>query len=72
MEKLLKIGWIKFKGLSKNFNGIIKSVSIEKRRDNKYFASILTEQNYIKKERKSNNKIGIDLGLKEFVTCGSL
>lgn len=70
--KLSKIKWIKFRGLSKNFQGKIKSVTITKSRSGKYFASVLTElENSIKKKRVSDNTIGIDLGLKEFATCSN-
>jgi putative transposase len=69
--KLSKYGFIKFKGLSKNFQGIIKSITVTKNKDNSYEASILVNQNEIKKERISNNQIGIDLGLKEFIVCSN-
>ena len=68
---LLKIGFINFRGLSKNFNGIIKSVTIIKNRDFTYEASILVECKQIIKPRVSNNKIGCDLGLKEFLVCSN-
>jgi len=70
--KLLKLGWIKFKGLDKNFKGKMKSVTIEYTKTGKFFASILVEleKNSIK-IRKSNNILGIDFGLKEFVTCSN-
>jgi len=66
-----KIRKIKFRGLDKNFQGSIKSVTITKTRTNKYYASILVEQRLIKKERLSSDIIGVDLGLKEFVTCSN-
>ena len=70
--RITKVGLIKFKGLSKNFNGLIKSVTVFKSKSGKYFASILVEKEiYDKKIRKSNNIIGIDLGLKEFITCSN-
>ena len=46
--------------------GTIKSCTITKTCDNKYYVSILTEQEDIKPLNKSNNEVGIDLGLKEF------
>jgi putative transposase len=58
--KVSKYGFIKFRGLNKDFQGVIKSITIEKRKDGNYFASILVERNKIKKERKSNNILGID------------
>jgi len=70
---LLKIGWIKFRGLSKNFNGRILNVTVEKIRADEYYASICVEQDSDdnKKERKGNDILGIDLGLKEFVVCSN-
>jgi len=66
--KLNKIGWVKFRGLSKDFQGKIRSVTITKQKDGKYVASILVERDRVVKFRKSNNAIGLDLGLKEFIT----
>ena len=69
--KLLKLGFVKFRGLSKNFKGKIKSITISKTKTDKYFASILVEQDLDIKQRISNNIIGLDLGLKEFITCSN-
>lgn len=69
--KITKYGWIKFKGLSNNFQGVIKAVTVTKRKDGQYVASILVEQDQAKKKRISDNKIGIDLGLKEFIVCSN-
>lgn len=69
--KLLKLGWVSFKGLSKDFNGKIKSITITARKDGKYEASILVETHTNKKERKNNNAVGIDLGIKEFIICSN-
>ena len=51
--------------LHRNFTGIIKSATISKTPTGKYFVSILvdTENN---KLPGNNNKIGIDLGIKDF------
>lgn len=70
---LLKVGWIKFRGLAKNFNGRILNVTVEKTRSEEYYASICVEQDSDdnKKERKTDNIIGIDLGLKEFAVCSN-
>ena len=65
--KILKLGWVKFRGLSKYFSGKIKSVTIERSRDNKYYCSILVEQNLEQIENKNINTIGIDLGINNFV-----
>jgi putative transposase len=67
--KLPKLSYIKFKGLDKDFQGKITSVTIIKNKDCTYEACVLVEQNEVKKQRKSNNIIGIDLGLKEFIVC---
>jgi putative transposase len=65
---LLKLGKVKFRGLSKNFQGVIKAVTVTKSRSRKYYASILTEfESPIVKESTSDNILGIDLGLKEFL-----
>ena len=69
--KITKLGFVKFRGLSKDFRGIIKSVTISKTKTNYYECSILVEQDPIIKERISDNTIGLDLGLKEFVVCSN-
>ena len=71
--RIMKLGFVRFRGLSKSFQGKILNVTIKRTKSNKYFATILTEieEDKVKKERTSDNIIGIDLGLKEFVTCSS-
>ena len=70
--KLPKLSWVKFKGLDKNFSGKIKSVTIEKGRDDKYYASILVEKEKQDRKLRTGNEVtGIDLGLKEFVTLSN-
>ena len=70
--KLLKLGWVKFRGLDKKFKGKIKSVTVEYSKSGKFFAFILVElESQPIKIRKNNNIIGIDLGLKEFITCSN-
>ena len=49
----------------RQFEGIIKSVTISKTPTEKYYASILVETE-IKELPKVDKKVGIDLGLKEF------
>ncbi len=64
-----KIKEIKFRGLSDDFHGEIKSVTIEKTRSGKYYASILTEfDEPDKKERIGDGVVGVDLGLKTFIS----
>jgi putative transposase len=49
----------------REFNGIIKSCTVSQVPSGKYFISILIDTE-IKQLPKINNKVGIDLGLKEF------
>ncbi|MGL4454072.1 MAG: IS200/IS605 family element RNA-guided endonuclease TnpB [Sarcina sp.] len=62
--KLPKLKWVKFKN-SKQFNGKIKNVTLSKTNTDKYFISILVDTENIQLP-KNDNKVGIDLGLKEF------
>jgi putative transposase len=64
--KLLKLGWVKLSYLPKEFTGKIKSVTVSRSKTNQYYVSILTEQEFIVRERKSNEVIGLDLGLTDF------
>ena len=50
----------------RDFEGIIKSVTISKTRDDKYYISLLVETD-IKPLPKANNSIGLDLGVKNLV-----
>lgn len=63
--KLPKIGLVRIKK-HRNFDGIIKSVTISKVPSGKYYVSVLVNCEDKEKLSKSNNEIGIDLGLKEF------
>ena len=56
--------------LHRQFNGLIKNATISKTPSNQYYISILvdTENNQLPKK---DNKIGIDLGLKEFAICSN-
>jgi putative transposase len=70
--KLLKLGWVKLSYLPKDFTGKIKSVTVSRSKTNEYYVSILTEQEAVVRERKSNEVIGLDLGLTDFcVTSNS-
>jgi putative transposase len=55
--------------LHRKFKGNIKTVTISKTPTNKYFASILVDNKLPlpKTIKKSNNAIGIDLGIKSFI-----
>lgn len=63
--KLPKIGLVKLKQ-HRDFDGRIKSVTVSKVPSGKYYASVLVEQEEKEKLPITDNKIGIDLGLKEF------
>ena len=63
--KIPKIGWIKTKGY-KEISGRILSMTISKTKSNKFFASICVTEFKPKQFEKTNQNVGIDLGLKEF------
>ncbi|WP_461207920.1 RNA-guided endonuclease TnpB family protein, partial [Clostridium sp. DL1XJH146] len=54
----------------RDFDGLIKSCTISKTRGNKYYISILVDSENIKLP-KIENKIGVDVGLKEFAVCSN-
>ena len=54
----------------REFKGLIKSTTLSKTPSNKYFISILVDTENIKLP-KSNKKIGVDVGLKEFAICSN-
>lgn len=62
--KIPKLKWVKSK-IHRKFTGKIKSATISQNPSGKYFVSILVDTENIQLP-KNNNKIGIDLGLKEF------
>lgn len=61
-----KIGWIKFIK-DREFEGKIKSITISKNQLGMYFASLLIDTEIIKL-KPIKKEIGIDLGLKDFLT----
>ena len=63
--KLPKLKWIKAK-LHREFLGRIKNATVSKTPSGKYFVSILVEEE-IQQLQKNDNRIGFDLGLKEFL-----
>jgi putative transposase len=63
--KLPKIGLVKVKK-HRDFDGLIKSVTVSKVPSCKYFVSVLVDCDNEKEIKQSNNMIGIDLGIKEF------
>jgi len=64
--KIPKVGWIKFRDKS-NFKGLTKinNITISKSSSGKYFASVSAEVG-INNFEKTNQNVGIDLGLKDF------
>lgn len=48
--------------------GKIGRVTITKTTSGKYFASVLTEEEYVTPFEKTNKSVGLDLGLKDFLT----
>lgn len=64
--KLPKIGLVKVKK-HRDLEGVIKSVTVSQNPSGTYYVSILVNQEEKEKLPIANNKIGIDLGIKEFV-----
>lgn len=64
--KLPKIGLVRVKK-HREFDGLIKSVTVSQNPSGKYYVSVLVSQDEKEKLPISNNEIGIDLGIKEFV-----
>src|SRR5574344_206060 len=62
---LPKIKNIKIK-MHRKFDGAIKTVTVSKECDDTYYVSILVEEN-IEAKPKSNNSVGIDLGIKSYI-----
>ena len=56
--------------LHRQFTGLIKSATISKTPSNQYYISILVDTENIQLP-KNDNKLGIDLGLKEFAICSN-
>ena len=63
--KLPKIGLVRVKK-HRNFEGVIKSATISQAPSGKYYVSVLVDCKEQEKLPKSENEIGIDLGIKEF------
>ncbi len=70
----IKDGYIKLPKLKsmvkvkqhRQFHGKIKSCTVSKTPTNKYYVSILVEEEKIKPLPKTDKKVGIDLGIKDF------
>lgn len=63
--KLPKIGLVRVKK-HRDFDGLIKSVTVSQNPSGKYYVSVLVSQEDKEKLPINNNEIGIDLGIKEF------
>ena len=63
--KLPKIGLVRVKK-HRDFDGTIKSVKVSQEPSGKYYVSVLIDCEEQEKLYKSENEIGIDLGIKEF------
>lgn len=63
--KLPKIGLIRIKK-HRDFDGLIKSVTVSKTPSSKYYVSVLVNQEDKEELPEINSTIGIDLGIKEF------
>ena len=63
--RIPKIGWIKIKGY-REISGRILSITISKNKSNQFFASICVTEFEPEQFEKTNQNVGIDLGLKEF------
>lgn len=63
--KLPKIGLVRVRK-HRDFEGLIKSVTVSKNPSGKYFVSVLVDQEDKPKLIPNENKLGIDLGIKEF------
>jgi len=65
--RLPKLGLVRF-SQSRAFNGIIKNATVSKTPSNKYFVSLLVEQEDCFGVSQAN-EVGIDLGIKDFAIC---
>lgn len=63
--KLPKIGLLRVRK-HRDFEGLIKSVTVSKKPSGKYYVSVLVEQDAKEKLSATDSKVGIDLGIKEF------
>jgi len=63
--KLPKIGLVKVKR-HRDFEGLIKSVTVSKNPSGKYYVSVLVKQEGKEKFPEIDSTLGIDLGIKEF------
>ena len=69
--KIPTLGWIRLKEFGYiPVNSIVKSGKVSQKAD-KYYVSILVEEDDKKVYKSTNEGLGIDLGVKEFVVCSN-
>lgn len=67
--KIPTLGWVRLKEFGYiPTNSVVKSGTVSQKA-NRYYVSILVEEDDIKISNCTNEGIGIDLGLKDFVIC---
>ena len=69
--KIPTLGWVRFKEFGYiPINSIVKSCTVSQKA-NRYYVSILVEEDNIEIYKPTNEGIGIDLGIKEFAICSN-
>ncbi|HAT4137984.1 TPA: IS200/IS605 family element transposase accessory protein TnpB [Clostridium perfringens] len=69
--KIPTLGWVRLKEFGYiPVNSIVKSGTVNQKAD-KYYVSILVEEDDKKVYKSNNEGVGIDLGVKEFVVCSN-
>ena len=69
--KIPTLGWVRLKEFGYiPVNSIVKSGTISQKSD-RYYVSILVEENDKKVYKSTNEGLGIDLGVKEFAVCSN-
>ncbi|MGV1025062.1 RNA-guided endonuclease InsQ/TnpB family protein [Clostridium perfringens] len=69
--KIPTLGWVRLKEFGYiPVNSIVKSGTVSQKAD-KYYVSILVEEDDKKVYKSTNEGVGIDLGVKEFVVCSN-
>ena len=67
--KIPTLGWVRLKEFGYiPKNSVVKSGTVSQKAD-RYYVSILVEDDYIEVSKSTNEGVGIDLGVKEFVVC---
>ncbi len=67
--KIPTLGWVRLKEFGYiPVNSVVKSGTVSQKAD-RYYVSILVEDDYIEVSKSTNEGVGIDLGVKEFAVC---